>query len=61
MARAMKAARAARGLTQHDVARRVGCTESQISKIETGRCRPAFEIRKRIAEALGINPWEVGT
>jgi len=38
----------------------VGCTESLITKIETGRCVPEAPLKQRIAEALGIQTWEVG-
>jgi len=47
-------------LTQLDLARRVGCSESQIGKIETGRADPDMWLKEAIAEALGIKTWEVG-
>ena len=48
------------GLTHLDLAQRAGCTESLITKIETGRCLPEAELKQRIAELLGIHTWEVG-
>jgi transcriptional regulator with XRE-family HTH domain len=61
MARPMREARRRKGLTQLALARRVGCSESQISKIETGRVLPPEWLRNWIAQELGIATWEVGT
>ena len=52
-------ARRAKRLTQFDLARRVGCSESQISKIETERAMPADWLKEAIARELGIAVWEV--
>lgn len=41
------------GLTLDQVAGRVGCTRSLLSKIETGACQPAMATLARIAAALG--------
>lgn len=41
------------GLTQRDLAGRVGTTQAAISKIETGRTVPGLELLDRIATALG--------
>jgi len=47
--------------TQLELARRTGCSESQIGKIETGRAtNPALWMREAIARELGIGSWEVG-
>ena len=59
-AQRMKAARMLNGMTQFDLAQRVGCTEALISKIETGRARPDRELKERIACVLKIETWEVG-
>lgn len=56
----MRAARGRLGLTQFDLARRVGCSESQIAKIETGRARPQDWLKEAIARELAIATWEVG-
>jgi len=56
----MRDSRRRLGLTQLDLAQRAGCTESLITKIETGRCVPETELKQRIAELLGIHTWEVG-
>lgn len=56
----MRGSRRRLGLTQLDLAQRAGCTESLITKIETGRCLPEAEVKQRIAEVLGIYTWEVG-
>jgi len=59
-AQRMKAARMLKGLTQHDLAQLVGCTEALVSKIETARAEPERELKERIARALEIETWEVG-
>ena len=56
----MRDARRRSRLTQFDLARRVGCSESQIAKIETGRAQPDAWLREAIARVIGIEPWEVG-
>jgi len=58
--RVMRAARGRLGLTQFDLARKVGCSESQITKIETGRATPEQSLKEAIARELGIETWEVG-
>ncbi len=57
---AMRGARRRLGMTQLALARQVGCTESLITKIETGRAMPHTELKSAIATALGIQTWEVG-
>lgn len=47
-------------ITQLELARRVGCSESQVTKIETGRCQPDQWLREAIARELGIQSYEVG-
>ena len=56
----MREARGRLGMTQLDLARRVGCSESQITKIETGRATPPDWLKEAIAKELGIASWEVG-
>jgi transcriptional regulator with XRE-family HTH domain len=41
------------GLTQAELAGRVGTTQAAISKIETGRTVPGLEVLDRLATALG--------
>ena len=56
----MRAARRRLGWTQLDLAQRAGCTESMVTKIETGRCTPEAELKEVIARELNIPTWEVG-
>ena len=56
----MRGARRRLGLTQLDLAQRVGCTDSQVTKIETGRATPEQSLKEAIARELGIQTWEVG-
>ena len=57
----MRTARQRQQWTQFDLARRVGCSESQIAKIETGRATPQDWLKEAIARELGIATWEVAT
>lgn len=56
---AMRDARRRLGWTQLDLARRAGCTESLITKIETGRATPERWLKESIARELNIATWEV--
>ena len=59
--RVMRLARRRQSLTQLDLARLVGCTESMVSRMETGRTyADDAELKARVAEVLGIETWEVG-
>ena len=42
-----------------DVAREIGVSESQLSKIETGRIEPSGETLARIAEVLRVDEGEL--
>ncbi len=55
----MAAARVLKGLTQRQLAEKVGTREIEISRIETGRVCPDVETKRRIAEALGKPAWEI--
>ncbi len=57
---AMREARHRLGWTQLDLARQVGCTESMVTKIETGRARPERELKEAIAQKLKIPTWVIG-
>jgi len=56
----MREARRRLGWTQLNLAQRVGCTESLVTKIETGRATPAQWLKEAIARELSIHTWEVG-
>ena len=43
------------GLKLHEIAERAGCSESMISKIETGRISPSLNLLHRIAATLNLN------
>jgi transcriptional regulator with XRE-family HTH domain len=49
----VKHARILAGIRMRELAERVGCTESQISKIEAGRVIPSVPMLQRLVEALG--------
>jgi transcriptional regulator with XRE-family HTH domain len=52
--KAIKIARNTRGLTQKDLADRVGITSSYISRMEAGERKPTTETLETISGALGI-------
>ena len=47
------ALRISQGLTQGELAKRVGTSQANISKIEHGTLNPSFEMAQRIAKGLG--------
>jgi ribosome-binding protein aMBF1 (putative translation factor) len=49
------AARRRKRLTQFELAQRVGCSESQIAKIETYRAKPEGWLKEAIARELSIS------
>jgi transcriptional regulator with XRE-family HTH domain len=51
--------RLALNLTQNEVAELAGMSQSQISHIETGRCRPRRRTMERLASALFCDVAEV--
>ncbi len=52
----MKRLRAARDLTQEQLAEQVGCAAQTVRMLETGRRRPSREMAERLADVLGIPP-----
>ncbi len=58
--RRLREARRGKGWTQFDLARRVGVSESQIAKIETGRAAPEPWLKEAIARELNITTLEAG-
>ena len=57
--RRLAAARVLAGLTQRELAQRVGTKEIEISRIETCRVCPGTEMKRRIAEVLGKPTFEI--
>ena len=55
----MAAARKKTRLTQQALASLVGLSESQITKIETGRRRTSEDEAEKIATVLNVRPWEI--
>lgn len=55
----LKAARVLMGLTQLQLAEKVGTKEIEISRLETGRARPDSHTKQRIADALGKPTFEL--
>jgi predicted ATPase/transcriptional regulator with XRE-family HTH domain len=56
--RRLKQLRKTHDLSQADLARRVGCAEVTIQKIETGVLRPSRQIASRLADHLGLDSQE---
>ena len=51
----LRHARRLHKLTLKSVAGRIGCSESMLSKIETGRVMPSLQMLAKLAEVLGTN------
>ncbi|MEK7114114.1 MAG: helix-turn-helix transcriptional regulator, partial [Patescibacteria group bacterium] len=46
-------ARNKKGMTQAEIARRAGTTQSSIARFESGRTNPTLEFASRLSRALG--------
>ena len=53
LARELIAARTQAGLTQADVAERMGTTQSTVARLEAGRAAPSLRSLQRYAQAVG--------
>lgn len=54
-ARIFKGLRLERGLTQEELAKRLGITKSTVSMYERGQRTPAFEIAETITDFFGVD------
>ena len=54
MVRELIAVRARMGLTQADVAQRMGTTQSVIARLESGKRAPSLRSVQRYAQAIGL-------
>lgn len=57
--RRLAAARVLKGITQRQLAERVGLKEIDVSRIETGRSVPDWQMKISIAEVLGKPTFEL--
>lgn len=55
----LKVARVLMGLTQLQLAEKVGTKEIEISRFETGRACPGAEMKRRLCEALAKPSFEL--
>lgn len=55
----LRIARQRAGLTQQDLAGRIGGTQGQVAAWEGGGCCPRIDTVVRLAEALKIDPGEL--
>jgi len=46
-------------LTQQDLAAKLGMERSYLSEVERGRRNPTIQALGRLADALGVEPWEL--
>jgi len=53
LASAVIEARSRAGLTQQDLARRMGTTQPVVARLESGRTRPSMRTLQRLAQATG--------
>lgn len=47
------------GLTQRDVAQKMGVSQPSYAKLENGRYMPSLEILEKVADALNVNPIQL--
>lgn len=59
LGRAIRELRAARGMTQRQLAKAADTNETWISHIESGRTNPAWGTVARLASALGVSISEL--
>jgi transcriptional regulator with XRE-family HTH domain len=52
--RTLKELRESKGMTQHDVARKLDVTDVAVSRWECGRSNPLFKYRERLAALYGV-------
>lgn len=52
----VKAARKAAGLTQRQLAARLGCAQPQIAKVERDQAAPSLDRLYALAQAIGCDP-----
>jgi transcriptional regulator with XRE-family HTH domain len=55
----LRAARVLQGLTQLQLAEKIGRKELEVSRFETGRAEPDPQLKRRIAEVLGKPAFEI--
>ena len=55
----LRAARVLGGLTQLQLAEKIGKKEIEVSRFETGRAEPDAEVKRRIAEVLQKPAFEL--
>ncbi len=52
--KAIIAARGKQGLTQRDLAKRIGMTQSSVARFEAGRANPRLSSLKKLVSGLGL-------
>jgi XRE family transcriptional regulator, regulator of sulfur utilization len=55
----IKLLRDARALTQEELAKKVGITVTALSRIERNKAEPRATTRRKLAQALGVDPAEL--
>lgn len=55
----LRQARQSRGLTQEQLARKIGVDQAAISRMENGKQRITLEVLGLMAEALGMDPRDL--
>ena len=57
LARAVIKARTAAGLSQQELAERMGTTQPFVARLESGRGLPSIRTLLKVAKATGTRPW----
>jgi len=55
----IRALRQKRGMTQGALATAAGTSQSYVADIEADRSEPSLRALRAIADALGVQPWEL--
>ncbi len=54
IAEAIIAKRIEKGLTQTQLAKKIGTKQSAVSRLESGECNPSIHFLEKVAKALGL-------
>ncbi len=56
---ALKSAMSEKGVSQNELARRVGCSPATVNNIVSGKREPRIDVLRRICKELGKKPQEL--
>lgn len=56
---ALKSAMSEKGVSQNELARRVGCSPATVNNIVSGKREPRIDVLRKICKELGKKPQEL--